>query len=1005
MRARKLLIGVMVTTLAGVCSCQESTVPSVGLFREKVVCTKTAVEMPRLTPRPTSVAGIDKLQVGLNGTWHFNPNPPSEFWKADARPGLGWVDIEVPGEWVMQGFTVEKDTALGYRRQFAIPFEWKGQQIKLRCDAVYSDTRVWVNGLEAGKHVGGFTPFELDITKLVKHGRDNTIAIAVKNESAADTLASGTSYAAHQLGGITRKIYVFAVPQLNVPSLHVETTFDKDYRDASLRVMIEITNESSHDVQDAEVQFKLTGPDGKPVAIKPSTVKIPSVKAGQKIKQTIEIPVTAPKKWDAEHPNLYVLTCLLRTADKALETVQRRFGFRQVEVRGRKLFVNNTPVKLHGICRHEVHPLRGRSLTPELCRKDAELFRNANMNFVRTSHYPPSDEFLEACDELGIFAECEAPYCWAFRWDEDKKNDPNYSDVVVRQTLEMVQRNRSHPCIIIWSAANESIWGSNFEKSAEAIRRADASRPRIFSWNKALDIVSHHYPGVDISDELSRFDVPVLFDEYMHLNCYNRSELVTDPGVREDWGRALVPLWEKMYAAEGCVGGAIWSGIDDIFHLPSGKSTGYGPWGPLDGWRRTKPEYWHIKKTYSPVKIFLKKVGVPREGEPIKLEVENRHDFTNLSEINIEWRIASQSGRVKADIPPRGKGTILIRPKTTDFEGKKLSLQFFSPRGFIIDSYLLPIGSSKDTIPKSGIDTCEGLQLIKDEDNFVVKGERFTWEVNRKTGLIEKAEVDGRSVLVGGPVLMVLPFGKGRCVPNYSDDTKAFNEMCRNWQATEVTAKQTDEGVEIQVDGQYEEARGTYKMSINNIRQLRVSYNFTYQQEPEPTEHMWNDQPDPPHCRQIGIVFDLPKSFDTLNWQRKALWSVYPEDHIGRPQGQARAFRRRSRPSVKSHTEPHWPWKLDSNALGTNDFRSTKRNIIWASLIDTNNHGILIRSDGEQSTRSYVEGDRIRLLVAEHSTGGRDGVSFGHLGEEQKPLEKGSVFEDSVRLELVGPPR
>jgi beta-galactosidase/beta-glucuronidase len=110
-----------------------------------------------------------------------------------------------------------------------------------------------------------------------------------------------------------------------------------------------------------------------------------------------------------------------------------------------------------------VHPLRGRSLTPELCRKDAELFRSANINFVRTSHYPPSEEFLDACDELGIFVEDEAPFCWAFRWVGEEKNDPKYLKTIVQQTMEMVQRDRSHPCIIIWSAANESVWSTSFE--------------------------------------------------------------------------------------------------------------------------------------------------------------------------------------------------------------------------------------------------------------------------------------------------------------------------------------------------------------------------------------------------------------------------------------------------------------------------------------------------------------------------------------------------------------
>ncbi len=166
---------------------------------------------------------------------------------------------------------------------------------------------------------------------------------------------------------------------------------------------------------------------------------------------------------------------------------------------------------------------------------------------------------------------------------------------------------------------------------------------------------------------------------------------------------------------------------------------------------------------------------------------------------------------------------------------------------------------------------------------------------------------------------------------------------------------------------------------------------------------MWNNEPDPTRYRQMGIVFDLSKSFDTLNWLRNAFWSIYPEDHIGRPQGQAKAFRDFKWPAIKPHNEPPWPWSLDSNQLGTNDFRSTKRNIIWASLKDTDGYGILVRSAGNQSTRSFVDGDRIRLLVAGYSTGGRDGVSFGHLTDEQKPLKKGTILEDTVHLQLVSP--
>ena len=489
----------------------------------------------------------------------------------------------------------------------------------------------------------------------------------------------------------------------------------------------------------------------------------------------------------------------------------------------------------------------------------------------------------------------------------------------------------------------------------------------------------------------------------MHLNCYNRTEIVTDPGIREDWGRAFAPIWEKINAARDCLGGTIWSGIDDIFHLPAGKSTGYGPWGPLDGWRRTKPEYWHIKKAYSPIKITDKKINVPDKGQPIKLQLENRHDFTSLSEIRIEWTLGDECGTVKANIPPRSSGTISIQPKSTNLDGKKLSLKFFSPRDFLIDSYLLTIGSSETVTPKPSISVNGKLELLKDDNNLTIKGSRFNWVFDRKTGQIQNAQIDGRTVLIGGPTLMVLPFGTGKCEPTYRDDTPPLNDTCANWQPEEVTANQSTDGIEIHIKGQYEEASGTYTMLIKNTGQLTVSYNFTYQQKPKPTEHMWNDQPDPPRYRQMGIVFDLPKGCETLAWQRNALWTVYPDDHIGRPSGRASAFRDVKWPNIKPHTKPPWPWSLNSNVLGTNDFRSTKRNIIWASLKNNDGYGIFIRSNGKQSTRSYLEGDRIRLLVASYSTGGRDGLSFGHLANEQKPFEKGSLLQGTVLLELLSP--
>lgn len=135
--------------------------------------TDNPIGPPRLTPQPIVVEGVNQQHVPLNGQWLFNPAPPNDFWNVSTLSTGNWSNITVPGEWVMQGFRVEPHTAAGYLREFGIPAAWTGQRVKLRCDAIYSDAKVWINGKFAGQHIGGFTPFELDITGLVKYGGKN----------------------------------------------------------------------------------------------------------------------------------------------------------------------------------------------------------------------------------------------------------------------------------------------------------------------------------------------------------------------------------------------------------------------------------------------------------------------------------------------------------------------------------------------------------------------------------------------------------------------------------------------------------------------------------------------------------------------------------------------------------------------------------------------------------------------------------------------------------------
>jgi len=199
---------------------------------------------PVYRPLPVQAAGVESPVMSLCGDWRFSADPGKAFYTNPAAPAPGVANIEVPGEWIMQGFTVPADRAAGYRRSFTLPGDWKGARVILRADAIFSDCRLWINGKQAGGHLGGFTPFERDITDLVRPG-ENYIAISVRNESIANLLSSGSKYAVHPLGGITRKIRLFAAPATHVAMLNVSTDLDASYRDAIVKFAASVRNDSA----------------------------------------------------------------------------------------------------------------------------------------------------------------------------------------------------------------------------------------------------------------------------------------------------------------------------------------------------------------------------------------------------------------------------------------------------------------------------------------------------------------------------------------------------------------------------------------------------------------------------------------------------------------------------------------------------------------------------------------------------------------------------------------
>lgn len=994
------------------------------------------IESPpiRLTPPPAAVAGVDTLKVDLVGVWSFHSAPPADFWKLTSFPAEGWKTAEVPAELAMQGLEVKADQTVAYRREFTVPDSWRGNRIKLKCDAIFNDARIWINGTEAGSHVGCFTSFELDITKLV-HSGNNVIAIAVRADSAVDKLPWASLFAGHQLCGILRKIYLFAVPPVNVADVYVTTTFDKDYRNAVLTAKVQVANDSDREATGLQLRLGLRSRGETKDAVSPRIVQLPAIAPGRTFVAEVRLPVPSPRKWDVEHPNLYDLTVEL-LSDVPEKTV-RRVGFRDVKIRSNQVFINNRPVKYHGVVWHETRPRRGRSLAGDMWRHDIQLLRAMNCNYIRFQCVggPPAEELVEACDEIGMFLEDELPVCWS------SGSGPKALGVVVQSAREMVLRDRSQPSVVQWSLGNEMIVDQNLLVAYRLfMKQLDSSRPYATdgyltedSGRNGMPIDNLHYTPTAKVAAWTATPIPILQGEWGHPPSYNRREVYTDPGLRDMWACGVADKWNKMAAIPGCLGGSIWCGVDDIYLMPDGTFTGWGEYGLIDCWRRPKPEYWHFKKIFSPLHISNENPPMPAAGQPLCVEIENRHAFSDLKEIGFKWSWSADRGTATASVAPGAHGVLVIPVPAGAAPGSGVELKAFDAHGLMLDAWRITVRAAPEVIvapesrPASG---ASAPKLITEKDRYIVRCQATQWEIDRRSGLIVSATGGQKKFALCGPTLMVLPLSgegfdiiSGGRMPNHQMANEEMERWvkhpqpltapCSQWKATSVEAKHKEGKVDISVSGKYKEAAGRFFLRFTSDGELRVHYDFKLNEvlmQHPPTPAMAKDwltvgmEAGKLRPRQLGLVFDLPREMDTLAWRRKAQWTYYPDNHIGRPVGHAKAFSGApvclGSPFYRS--QPAWPWSQDCFPAGSNDFRSTKHNIYEASLTGEGaGAGVRVLSDGSQHVRAWIDGDLARMLVADVSC---EGCLVRYFRERILPspqLKPGDHVTGAVRLEVL----
>jgi hypothetical protein len=929
---------------------------------------------PVIVPIPKEAAGVAQPVIDLSGEWNFSLVPPPEFWAASVNAS-NWMNVTVPGELAMQGVAITRDSEYAFKRAIDIPASANGHTVLLRFDGVYSHARVWVNGKFAREHHGGFTSWDCDITKLVTPGQ--TAALTVGVTDCSDDVSYASNYAKHYIGGMLRGVKLLVLPADHVARFHAETAFDPRYENATLKITATVAFQQA---ARATLHLKLRDPHGTSVALNPSSISL----TADQPEIVTNIPVAAPLKWDTEHPNLYALDTTLEVAGHESETISKQIGFRQVERRKNRLFVNGQEVKLRGVCRHDIHPLRGRSVTPEIDEKDALLLRDANVNFVRTSHYPPTESFLDACDRVGIYVEEETAVCFINQpWGNvaSAESNPEFTARFMNQFAEMIERDRSHPSVIFWSLGNESRWGFNIAKERQYVKTEDASRPTIFSYAEtvpagadAYDLKSKHYP--EYNGDLTSEDFPKFNDECVHIPCYDADTLRRDPGVRDYWGHFIKRFWENAYASEGCLGGAIWAGFEEVFLLPEGP-VGYGEWGIVDGWRRPQPEFWLTKKAYSPVRVDAHELPNPGAGRPLLIPVKNWFNHTNLRELKLVCQVEKETLVLPGlNVAPGGEGVIQLPPRNWR-EGDVLALKFFGASEKPIDEFQVRVGERRVTFPAP-----QGPppRLSEDTQSLTVQGADFRIVFSKATGLITEGSYRSHKIITGGPFLSL---GPGALAP---------------WWLIRTGHSSTAEEVVINLVGAHVARHGSGP-NMSTELEIRIDGQGLIS-----TEYTLRDAVKA--ASEVGISYVLASDIGQLSWDRKAPWSAYPPDHIGRSQGTAH---RQARFASRAYRQaPTGPWSEDTQDFflfgpndaggrGTNDFRSRKENIWYASCgpVDASCQ-IRAESDGSASARAEVLPDGNIQLSIDNLWAY---IDLGY-GIAVPPLSLASGYTNVVRVRL-----
>jgi hypothetical protein len=679
-------------------------------MRTRMICSPLVLFAILFCALPVAFAQKTEVQY-LSGHGKDDAVPWKFFCTSGAQSGY-WTNLPVPSNWELHGFgtlNYHRDLTNAYNERglyehgFSVPADWNGKRIFLVFAGSMTDTSAKLNGRSVGPmHQGGYYQFQYEVTDLIKSGTTNKLEVTVAKHS-ANASVNGAERTGDfwMYGGIERPVYLEAMPPEFIERVAINASAD-----GSFSAEVFLNGIKDADAVEAQIQT-LNGKNiGEPFSIALTQSGNPEI-------ANLKSQIQNPKLWSAETPNLYRVEISLKQNGKIIHQIEQRFGFRTFEVRdGDGLYLNGHRIILKGCDRHSFWPDSGRTLSEAVQRLDVETMKDMNLNAVRMSHYPPDAEFLDTCDELGLYVLDELA-----GWH--KAYDTATGTKLVR---EMVARDVNHPSVLFWDNGNEGGFNTNLDK---IFGESDPQSRRVLHpWAPFNGLNTAHYLPYDFA-KLAAAGFPITF----HKNNY-----FADTNAAQKWiymptefqhglfdggaGAGLAETWALMQSSPYLGGGFIWAFLDEGVNNPfTGKIDVAGneaPDGIVGPYREREASFYAIKQIWSP--IVITETNLPENFDGT-LTVENHYGFTDARQCQFTWqlrrfiqpdrtdssdeKISAEGTAASPSIPPGKRGTLKLnlpenfRHTIETTENYFLSVRVDDPAGHELWTYVWPLRRSK----------------------------------------------------------------------------------------------------------------------------------------------------------------------------------------------------------------------------------------------------------------------------------------------------------------------